>query len=165
MKSAAKLTGECVLLLAIVYAVLGLRPSQVSGISMTPRIASGDYVVINVLSYRFGKPSRGDVVAFKHERSAPAVYLKRLIGMPGDTVAIDRGVVSVDGAVLDEPYVRFRDARSLAKTVVPNDAYFVLGDDRPNSDDSRAWGFVPASDLIGRAILEVWPLAHARVIR
>ena len=79
---------------------------------MEPRIDSGEYVVINTLAYRFGAPARGDIVAFRHERSAPSVYLKRVIGIPGDRIAIERGYVSVNGVRLDEPYVRFRDTRS-----------------------------------------------------
>ncbi len=163
-KSAANLTWQSMLLFAIVFAVLALRPGQVSGISMEPRIDSDDYVVINALAYRLGAPHRGDIVAFHHERSAPSIYIKRVIGIPGDRIAIDRGTVSVNGTVLDEPYVRFRDARSAAAVTVPPDAYYVLGDNRANSEDSRAWGFVPASDLIGRAMFEIWPLAHVRVI-
>ena len=82
---------------------------------MEPRIDSDEYVLINALAYRLGaKPQRGDVVAFRHERSAPSVYLKRVIGLPGDRIEIARGTVYVNGAQLDEPYVRFRDARSAA---------------------------------------------------
>ena len=157
LRSAANLAWQLVLLACIVYAVLALRPGQVSGLSMEPRIDSDEYVVINALAYRLGSPARGDIVAFKHERSAPSVYLKRVIGLPGDRVAIDRGVVSVDGSVLPEPYVQFRDSRSFPAVVVPAGSYYVLGDNRANSDDSRAWGFVPADDLIGRAVIAVWP--------
>ena len=111
-----------------------------------------------------GAPRRGDIVAFRHERSAPSVYLKRIIGLPGDRIAIERGAVRVNGDVLDEPYAR-RDARSFGLVVVPLAAYYVLGDNRANSDDSRAWGFVPARDVIGRAILGVWPLGHIGALR
>jgi signal peptidase I len=124
---------------------------------MEPRIDSGEYIVINTLAYRFGAPARGDIVAFRHERSAPSVYLKRVIGIPGDRIAIERGYVSVNGVRLDEPYVRFRDTRSTAAVTVPPHAYYVLGDNRANSDDSRVWGFVDASDVIGRAMFAVWP--------
>ena len=165
LKSAANLAWQFALLAAIVFAILGLRPGQVTGISMEPRIDSDDYVVIDALAYRMGAPAHGDIVAFRHERSAPSVYLKRLIGLPGDRIVIDRGVVHVNDTVLDEPYVRFRDTRSFAALTVPANAYYVLGDNRANSDDSRAWGFVPQSDLIGRAVFEIWPLAHVRAIR
>jgi signal peptidase I len=160
VRSAVNLAGQLALLVFIAFAVMGLRPGQVSGFSMEPRIDSDEYVLINALAYRLGKPRRGDIVAFRHERTAPTVYLKRVIGLPGDRIAIDHGVVTVDGAALDEPYVHFRDARSFAPVVVPRDAYYVLGDNRANSDDSRAWGFVPVRDLIGRAMFCVWPLPH-----
>lgn len=144
---------------------MGLRPGQVSGFSMEPRIAEDEYVLINALAYRFSRPQRGQIVAFRHERSAPEVYLKRIIGVPGDRVAIERGVVILNGTPLSEPYVRFRDARSAAAAVVPSGEYYVLGDNRANSDDSRSWGFVPASDLIGRAMFGIWPLGRFGVLR
>ena len=156
-RPAARIASQLALLLLIGVAVLGLRPGQVSGMSMEPRIDSDEYVLINALAYRFGAPARGEIVAFRHERSAPTVYLKRVIGLPGDRVAIERGAVSVNGTVLDEPYVRFRDTRSFAPVVVPPDAYYVLGDNRANSDDSRSWGFVPAAEIVGRAVLGFWP--------
>lgn len=160
-----KLAAQVALLGLIGVAILGVRPGQVSGYSMEPGIDSDEYVVINALAYRLGPPKRGQIVAFRHERSAPTVYLKRVIGVPGDRIAVTRGIVLVDGASLDEPYVRFRDRRSFAPVVVPSGAYYVLGDNRANSDDSRAWGFVAASDLIGRAAFAVWPLRHIGPLR
>ena len=153
------------LLVALAFAIVGLRPGQVSGFSMTPRIDEDEYVLINALAYRISAPRRGDIVAFKHERSAPSVYLKRIIGVPGDRVRIDHGTVWINGRRLTEPYVRFHDERSAPETVVPRDAYYVLGDNRRNSDDSRAWGTVPAADLIGRAVVGVWPLDHVGLLR
>lgn len=132
---------------------------------MEPRIDEDEYVLINALAYRFSAPNHGQIVAFRHERSAPEVYLKRIIGIPGDRVAIERGVVVLNGVALKEPYVRFRDARSAGPVAVPSGQYYVLGDNRANSDDSRSWGFVPASDLIGRAMFGIWPLDRFGVLR
>jgi len=165
LKSAANLAWQIALLGLLVFALMGLRPGQVSGISMQPRIDSDEYVLINALSYRFARPERGDIVAFRHERAAPSVYLKRVIGLPGDHVAISGGIVSVNGVPLDEPYVRFRDTRSFATVVVPQAAYYVLGDNRANSDDSRFWGFVPEADLIGRVMFGVWPPPRFGVLK
>lgn len=156
-KSAANLAWQFALLVVIVFAIMGLRPGQVSGLSMEPRIDEDEYVLINALAYRLGQPKRGDIVAFRHERSAPQVYLKRIVGLPGDRVKIVHGIVWINGKPLNEPYVRFRDARSSAALSVPRGAYYVLGDNRANSDDSRTWGLVPAGDLIGRAMFGVWP--------
>jgi signal peptidase I len=161
LRSAANLAWQAALLLLIVFAVMGMRPGQVTGFSMEPRIESDEFVLINALAYRFGPPQRGDIIAFRHERSAPSVYLKRVIGVPGDRIEIVRGSVSVNGAPLAEPYVAFPDARSFPPVTVPPAAYYVLGDNRAKSDDSRAWGFVPASDVIGRAMAGVWPPSHA----
>jgi signal peptidase I len=160
LRSAANLAWQVALLVLIAFAVMGLRTGQVSGYSMEPSIDSDEYVLINALAYRFSAPERGDIVAFHHERTGQSVYLKRVIGLPGDRIAIDRGVVSVNGTKLDESYVRFADDRSFAPVVVPANAYYVLGDNRPKSDDSRAWGFVPASDLMGRAMVGIWPFGH-----
>ncbi len=157
-RSAANLAWQLALLVLLIFAIMGVRPGQVSGLSMEPRIDSDEDVLINALAYRLGAPGRGDVVAFRHERSAPSVYLKRLVGLPGDRLEIKRGVVIVNGSILSEPYVRFADQRSTPPLVVPPGSYFVLGDNRANSDDSRSWGFVPAADLIGRAVFAVWPL-------
>ncbi len=157
MRAAANLGWQFGLLVLIAFAVVALRPGQVSGYSMEPRIDSDELVLINALAYRFSQPERGDVVAFRHVRTGPSVYLKRVIGLPGDRVAIDRGTVLVNGAPLVEPYVQFGDARSFGAVTVPPNDYFVLGDNRPRSDDSRAWGFVPASDIVGRAMLGLWP--------
>jgi len=133
---------------------------------MEPRIDSDEYVLINALAYRLGgTPQRGDIVAFRHERSAPSVYLKRLIGLPGDRIEIRRGTVYVDGVELPEPYVHFRDSRSAAAVTVPAGAYYVLGDNRANSDDSRFWGFVPREDVVGQAVFAVWPLDRTGAIR
>jgi signal peptidase I len=159
-RSAASVALQVVLLGAFGFAFT-VHPSQVSGFSMEPRIDSGEYIVINTLAYRLTAPHRGDIVAFRHERSAESVYLKRVIGTPGDRIEIVRGTVYVNGAALDERYVRFRDTRTMRPVVVPPHAYYVLGDNRANSDDSRAWGFVDASDVIGRAMLAVWPPRRA----
>jgi signal peptidase I len=164
-RPAARLASQLALLLLICVAVLALRLGQVSGLSMEPRIDSDEYVLIDALAYRFGAPARGQIVAFRHLRFGPRVYLKRVIGVPGDRVAIERGSVWVNGAVLDEPYVRFRDRRSARPVVVPRDAYYVLGDNRAASDDSRSWGFVPAADVLGRAILCFWPPSHFGPLR
>lgn len=160
-KSAANLAWQFALLVCIGFAVIGLRPGQVSGFSMEPRIDSDEYVLINALAFRFRSPQRGEIVAFHHASAGRAVYIKRVIGIPGDVVSIHGGAVRVNGSLLDEPYVRFRDARTFPDVVVPAGDYYVLGDNRGNSEDSRLWGFVPAGALIGHAMFGVWPLSRA----
>lgn len=123
---------------------------------MEPRIGSGEFVLIDTIMYRLGPVRRGDIVAFRHVGSSEP-YLKRVIGLPGERVAIDRGVVSIDGKPLQEAYVRYRDDRTMPERKVPVGDYYVLGDNRANSDDSRDWGFVPAAAIMGKAWLAVWP--------
>jgi signal peptidase I len=144
--------------LILIAFVLMLRTPQVSGFSMEPRIDSGEYVVINTIAYRLAAPQHGQIVAFRHERTAPEVFLKRIIGIPGDTIRIDHGVVVRNSERLDENYVRFRDDRSAPEVSVPPGDYYVLGDNRANSEDSRTWGFVSTHDIIGRAMFGLWPL-------
>ncbi len=148
-------------------AVLGLlalaffmRTPQVSGISMSPLIASGEFVLIDTVAYRFRGPKRGDVIAFHHDGPTPEVFIKRVVGLPGDRIRIDRGTVYVNGAPLSEPYIRYRDDRSFPTVVVPPNSLYVLGDNRVDSDDSRFWGFVPESSVIGKAVAGIWPIGR-----
>ena len=155
-RNAAGLTLQVAVLGALAFAFF-IRTPQVSGLSMEPRIASGEFVLINTVAYRVGAVTRGDIIAFRHIRSAPTVYLKRIVGLPGEQITIAGGKVQVNGNPLAEPYVRFSDGRSYPTVTVPPRSYYVLGDNRANSDDSRAWGFVEAEDVVGKAILAVWP--------
>jgi signal peptidase I len=155
-RSSASLLLQVVLLGLIAFALM-LRTPQVSGPSMSPHIESGEYVVVNTLSYRLSAPQRGEIIAFRHERSAPLVFLKRIVGLPGEHVRIDRGQVFVNGVPLSEPYLVFRDDRSTAEITVPPGAYYVLGDNRRDSDDSRDWGSVPGDQIVGRALFALWP--------
>ncbi|MEO6913985.1 MAG: signal peptidase I [Candidatus Baltobacteraceae bacterium] len=156
-RSVASATLQIAVLGALALAFF-MRTPQVSGLSMSPHIASGEYVLINTVAYRIGRPERSEIVAFRHDSSAPEVYLKRIIGLPGDRIRIVRGSVIINGKVLAEPYVRFHDDRSFGLVVVPANSLYVLGDNRVNSDDSRFWGFVPQDQLIGQALAGIWPL-------
>jgi signal peptidase I len=114
-------------------------------------------VLINTFAYRIGVPRRGDIVAFRHEGDARAVFIKRVVGLPGDRIRIDRGLVYVNGAKLDEPYVRHADGRSFDEIAVPKFSVYVLGDNRAESEDSRFFGPVGDELLVGRAVAGVWP--------
>ncbi len=124
---------------------------------MTPHISSGEYVLINTFAYRLSQPKRGDIVAFRHDEDARPVFIKRVVGLPGDRIRVDRGRVSIDGAPLDEPYVRHPDDRSFGETIVPPNAVYVLGDNRADSEDSRFFGPVRDDRLMGRALAGIWP--------
>jgi signal peptidase I len=156
LRSFASLALQLAILGAIIAAFF-VRFWQVSGPSMTPRVSSGEFVLVNTLAYRLGKPQHGDVVAFHHDGVTPELYIKRVIGLPGDTVRIDRGLVLVNGERIDEPYVRFSDQRSVPELTVPAGDVYVLGDNRAVSVDSRTFGPVPESELMGKALVGVWP--------
>lgn len=143
--------------LALLIAAFFIRLPQVSGFSMEPHIRSGEYVLIDTFAYRIGAPRHGDIVAFRHEDDARAIFIKRVIGLPGDRVRVDRGRVYVDGAKLDEPYVLHGDERSVAQIVVPASSVYVLGDNRVESEDSRSFGPVSDAMLVGRAVAGIWP--------
>jgi signal peptidase I len=143
--------------LSLLVAAFFMRLPEVSGRSMEPLIQSGEYVLINTFAFRFGRPRRGEIVAFRHEGDAREVFIKRVIGLPGDRIRIDRGRVYVDGTKQDEPYVQDSDDRSLPGILVPPASVYVLGDNRANSEDSRAFGPVSDDRLIGRAVAGVWP--------
>jgi signal peptidase I len=147
-------------ILSLLIAAFFVRTPQVSGLSMAPHIASGEYVLINTFAYRLAQPKRGDIVAFRGDEDARGVFIKRIVGLPGDRIRVDRGAVSIDGKRLDEPYVRFPDDRSFAEIVVPAGSVYVLGDNRGESEDSRFFGPVSDDRLIGRALAGVWPPAN-----
>jgi signal peptidase I len=144
-------------LLALIVAAFFVRAPHVDGPSMEPRVHAGEFVLINTLAYRFGPIRRGDVVSFTHDAPNPETYIKRVVGLPGERVEITGGIVRIDGKPLDEPYVQFRDHRSAPPTIVPPHAYYVLGDNRADSDDSRDWGVLRQSDVVGRALVDLWP--------
>lgn len=140
--------------LCLLVAAFFMRTPQVWGLSMEPQIHSGQYVLINTFAYRLGEPHRGDILAFHH---SGRVLIKRVIGVSGDRIAIDRGTVDVNGTALAEPYVQNPDRRSFSEIVVPPQAVYVLGDNRANSEDSRVFGPVGDDTLIGRAVAVIWP--------
>lgn len=143
--------------LSALIAAFFIRLPQVSGLSMEPHILSGEYVMINTFAYRLGTPHRGDIVAFRHEGDARAIFIKRVIGVPGDRIRIDRGIVILNGTKLDEPYVLHADGRSFPEIVVPGACVYVLGDNRGESEDSRSFGAVSDGALLGRAVAGIWP--------
>ncbi len=143
--------------LALIATAFFMRTSPVDGLSMEPRVHAGELVLINTLAYRFGPLRRGDVVAFRHDAATTETYIKRIVGLPGERVAVSDGIVTIDGRQLAEPYVRFRDRRSAAAVLVPQRAYYVLGDNRAESDDSRNWGVLREDDVVGKALVGIWP--------
>jgi signal peptidase I len=128
---------------------------RIDGNSMNPTLLNGEYLIISNFAYRLDDPDRGDIIVFRHPQSELNL-IKRVIGVPGDTILIENGVVSVNGTVLDEPYIQAPPTYN-SSWVVPEGQYFVLGDNRNNSSDSHAWGFLPADHILGKAEFVYWP--------
>jgi len=139
--------------------IIGIETHSIPSNSMASTLQPGDFILSNSRAYRSANPKVGDIVIFDYPPDPKQVYIKRIIGLPGDRVEIIGGVVYVSGEKLDEPYVsdenNVRSARQGITQVVPNQHYFVLGDNRDNSSDSRMWGFVPAEGIRGR-LSHIW---------
>jgi signal peptidase I len=162
---------ETILLALAVYIALqfSIQPYRVEGSSMTPGLTEGEYLLVNKMvywdvpligggdGYLVQPPRFGDVIVFQFPVDPTRKFVKRVIGVPGDTIEIESGLVYVNGEMLDEPYVTKPDVGHTREVVVPPDSYFVLGDNRRASDDSRSWGMVPRDNVIGRAWVSYWP--------
>ncbi len=151
---------ETIVLALIMFIVINFISARihVDGSSMEPNFHNGDFVVVNRLAYRIGKIQRGDVVVFPYPLDPEVDYIKRVIALPGDTVAVYGGAVQVNGITLDEPYL-FEPAydENYAERIVPEGTVFVMGDNRNASSDSRRWGFLSIDDIIGKAVFRYWP--------
>jgi len=139
--------------------------SVVRGSSMTPGIQDGDRILVEPWSYLFDSIERGDVIVLRYPLDPEIDYIKRVIGLPGDRVVLSGGRVWVNGEILTEPYVESIDPGSSLSVRVEPGNYFVLGDNRPRSSDSREFGFVPEEYVRGRVDLRLWPPARAGWIR
>lgn len=159
------------LALLIIVVVIPIRlfvvsPFIVDGDSMHPTFQNLDYLIIDEIIYNFQTPSRGDVVVFRYPSNPSIYYIKRIIGLPGETVSINRGVVTVTTSAgeklsLAEPYIVNEDATYTKNVSLRPEEYFVMGDNRPNSSDSRIWGPLPAKDIIGRVDLRLLPISKS----
>jgi signal peptidase I len=143
------------------------QPVKVEGGSMEPGLEDQERIVINKLVYRWESIARGDIVVFRYPRDPSKSFIKRVIALPGDHVRIAFGHVYVNGKPVTEEYVpeHFLDARSYPETVVPANAYFVLGDHRTMSNDSREFGPVARSYIYGKAVFGYWPMEKLGVLR
>jgi signal peptidase I len=132
--------------------------------SMQPGLSSDSDVMINKQAYLFRPPQRGDVIALHLPTNTSIDFLRRVIGLPGDTVQIDGTHVIVNGVTLNEPYVSTNASPVVNTWKIPPDQYFVLGDNRPISKDSRFWGPIPKAYIVGKAILVYWPTNKLKII-
>jgi signal peptidase I len=179
-------------LVALFVTTFVLRTFYIPSVSMVPTLQVGDVLLVDEIAYRIGSPAQGDVAIFRPPLAVREDYIKRVIGLPGDAIAIDNGTVYRNGTALREPYdnqppkydlsihnygiyvngvpLDRRAAEIPPRTFwaapdrVPNGYYFVLGDNRNYSDDSHVWGFVQRGRFVGRAFLTLWPLARLHAL-
>ncbi len=136
---------------------------RVENISMLPTLESGDFLLVNKLAYRNGDFKQGDIIVFHYPQNPQDDYIKRIIGLPGDTVTITQEEVFVNGNKMDEAYTAEPPGYD-GEWIVPPDSVFVLGDNRNQSSDSHSWGFVPVDDVVGKAIVIYWPLDELKIL-
>ncbi len=157
------------IIIAVVVIIFIYQPVKVEGTSMMPGLVDQERIFVNKFIYRFGigEIQRGDLVVFWYPGDQSKSYIKRVIGLPGDVVAIDRGAVTINGKPLEEDYVpkEYRDTMSMPPRVIEPDHYFVLGDHRNSSNDSRSWGLVPRSCIYGKAVFVYWPFEKIGPVR
>lgn len=143
-----------------------IQPFYVKGASMEPNFYDHEYLIIDEITYRFNEPKRGDIIVFRYPRNPQEYFIKRLIGLPGESVKIDKGKVTIfneehpDGFILDEPYLKEGTKTygiSEEKVTMTEEEFFVLGDNRNSSKDSRSFGPVNNSYITGRVLLRGWP--------
>ena len=162
---------EAVALAAVLFLVLQfvIQNTVVDGPSMEPNFHDRQWVLVNKLAYRWSEPQRGDVIVFEAPDASGKEFIKRVIALPGETVSLREGQVRIDGVPLNEPWLPLADHSAFGPYTVPDGAVFVLGDNRPQSNDSRSWlGGSSALDserIIGKAFVSIWPTEAWGIIK
>lgn len=156
------LTVAAVVVVVLIIRLFVFEPFTVSGDSMEPTLLNGDRVMVSKLAFDFGKPKTGEVVVFHSPVAPKQDWIKRVIGLPGETVSIRNDVVYINGHRYPEPFLKYRSSQNVAPLVVPPGHIWVLGDNRPISDDSRYWGPLAENRIIGRALFVWWPISQIK---
>lgn len=157
--------------LVIVIHLFIFSPNQVKGASMEHTFHNGEYILTSKIAYKLGSPKKGDVIVFKSPRNPDIDYIKRIIGVPGDMIVIRGTQVFVNDVLLNEPYIADKTTiiggfmQEAVPEKVPPDHLFVMGDNRPNSSDSRDFGFIPMTDIIGKVFYRYLPIPRAGFIK
>ncbi|OGG03767.1 signal peptidase I [Candidatus Gottesmanbacteria bacterium RBG_16_52_11] len=158
-------------IMVMVYLFL-MSPQEINGQSMDPTFHNGEYILTNKVEYKVSDPQRGDIVIFKSPRNKDIDYIKRIIALPGETLRLQDGVFFINNLPLDESKYLSADVvtyggsylREMAEVTVPGGEYFVVGDNRQHSSDSREFGPIPKEDFIGKAFFRYWPFARSGLI-
>lgn len=151
------------LLIVVPFRLYIAQPFIVSGASMAPTFATGEYLIVDQMTYHFNEPQRGDVVIFRFPNDPSKFFIKRIIGLPGEVVQLENGVTSIvdpstsNETLLDEPYIKMDRTDDHLSITLSSNEYFVMGDNRGASSDSRVWGPVPRKNIVGRAFIRLLP--------
>jgi len=146
------------------------QPFIVSGASMEETFHNNEYLIVDQLTYHFEDPKRGDVIIFRYPNDPSKFFIKRIIGMPGDTITVDNSTVKISNSelsseqIITEPYIKSMKGDSYLKQTLDESEYFVMGDNRDASSDSRIWGVLPRENIVGRAFLRLIPLGEAGLL-
>ena len=160
--------GETVLPAIVIAVLINLflaQATRVYGSSMEPNLHTDQRLVVEKVSYRLRKPHRGDVVVLRMPERGPELLIKRIVALPNETIEIRNGRVSIDGTVLDEPYLSQRTSGTHGPLTVPEGHVFVMGDNRGASNDSRVFGPVSLERVVGRAWISYWPIEYLGVVQ
>lgn len=157
---------ETMVLVAIAFLVVNalIGRFRIEQVSMQPNLHEGEYVIVDKVSYAFRQPERGEIVVLKNPNPGQPDLIKRVIGLPGETISVRGGQVSVDGQPLTEPYIKQPMASDFPAKQLLDGQYFVMGDNRNNSEDSRVFGARPAGDIVGRAWIIYWPPSDWQIL-
>lgn len=153
------------ILIVLPFRIFIAQPFLVSGSSMSPNFETGHYLVVDQLSYNFQNPERGEIIIFRYPQDPKKFFIKRIIGLPLETISIDGQNITIEnkenpeGFKINEHYIKFFSNNTL-KTTLAKGEYFVMGDNRPASSDSRTWGVLPEELIIGRAFLRLFPFTQ-----
>jgi len=149
--------------IAVVMVVFLYQPVKVEGTSMQPELVDQERIFVNKFVYHFEEIHRGDIVVFWYPKDPSKSFIKRVIGVPGDVVSVNNGQVFINSSLLEEKYVPrgYQDLESFPPMRVKEDHYYVLGDHRNASNDSRSWGLVPRKYIYGKAVFRYWPVEKA----
>lgn len=150
------------IVLAYVLQAFLIKPFKIPSSSMEPTLVPGDRVLVNRLAYKLGDIERGEIIVFRSPEDGSVDFIKRVIAVGGDTVEVRNGEVIVNGVPQEEPYVQYTDSTSFRANMVPEGYVFVMGDNRPDSQDSRRWQspWLPEENIIGKAFMIYWPLSR-----
>ncbi len=157
---------ETMVLVAIAFLVVNalIGRFRIEQVSMQPNLHEGEYVIVDKVSYAFRQPERGEIVVLRNPNPGQPDLIKRVIGLPGETIAVRGGQALINGQPLTEPYIKQPMASDFPAEQLPAGRYFVMGDNRNNSEDSRVFGARPANDIVGRAWIIYWPPSDWQIL-